>query len=57
MASNLQMVFYRSKKGDVIVKLLYNEQETVIPGLEPFSGPYYRWTELREYLLSRIQEY
>ncbi|MGN0188411.1 MAG: histidine-type phosphatase [Candidatus Cryptobacteroides sp.] len=57
MASNLQMVFYRSKKGDVLVKLLYNEQETVIPALEPFSGPYYRWEELREYLLSRIQEY
>lgn len=54
MASNLQMVFYRSKKGDVLVKLLYNEQETTLEGLDPAVGPYYRWSDLREFLVSKI---
>lgn len=51
MASNLQIIFYRNKKGDVLVKLLRNERETLIPALKPFSGPYYRWSDLREYFV------
>ncbi len=50
MGSNLQMIFYRSKKSDgILVKLLRNEEETLIPALKPFSGPYYKWSDLREY--------
>lgn len=52
MASSLQMVFYKNKKDDIIVKLLYNEKETSIPALKPESGPYYTWSSLKEYLLS-----
>ncbi len=52
MASNLQMIFYRNKKGEVLVKFLFNESETSIPALGP--GPYYRWSLIREYLVSKI---
>ena len=52
-ASNLQMVFYRNKAGDILVKFLYNEQETSLDGLECVSGPYYRWTDVKRYLLER----
>lgn len=52
MASNLQMIFYRNKKGEVLVKFLFNEYETSIPSLGP--GPYYRWSLIREYLVSKI---
>lgn len=49
MASNLQIVFYRSRKGgDVLVKFLYQEQEKKIKGLEPVSGPYYRWDDFKK---------
>ena len=54
MASNLQMVFYRNKKGDVLVKLLYNEKETTIPSLSTYIGPYYRWDDLQKYLKSLL---
>ena len=51
MASNLQWVFYRSWfRKDILVKILFNEQETSIPALGP--GPYYKWTNLRNYLES-----
>ena len=51
MASNLQMIFFRNKKGDVIVKLVYNDKETSIPALKAFCGPFYKWEDLREYLV------
>ena len=52
MASNFQMIFYRNRRGDVIVKMLYNERETMIPALKPWKGPYYKWPELREYFIN-----
>ncbi len=45
-AGNLQMVFYRNKAGEVLVKLYVNEREvrlTTLPG-----GPYYRWEEFKQ---------
>ena len=48
-AGNLQMVFYRNKTGDVLVKLYVNEREvrlTTLPG-----GPYYRWDDLKRTML------
>ena len=49
-ASNLQIVFYRNRKGDVLVKFLANEQETPVPELKAVSGPYYRWEDVKDYI-------
>jgi hypothetical protein len=60
MGSNIQMVFYRNRKGDVIVRLLYNEMDAIIPALKSWDGPFYKWSDLREYLtglVSSIKEY
>ena len=54
MASNLQMIFYRNKKNEVIVKLMYNEKETTILALKTWSGPYYRWSDLKAYFKSLL---
>lgn len=51
MCTNVQMIFYRNRAGDVLVKFLHNEEEKKLAGLEPFCGPYYKWTELRPYLV------
>lgn len=55
MAANLQMVFYAKPGAEVLVKVLFNEVETSIPALGP--GPYYRWSELRGYLASRMKDF
>ena len=55
MGTNLQMVFYQNRKGEVLVKILYNERETRIPAVPTFQGPYYRWDDLKAYLV-RISE-
>ena len=49
------MVFYRDRKDNILVKILYNEKETAIPAVPAFSGPYYRWEDLKAHLV-RISE-
>lgn len=44
-AGNIQLIFYRGRKGDVLVKALLNERETAILGLDGF--PYYKWEDVR----------
>ncbi len=51
MAANIQIVFFRNKKGDIIAKLMLNEHETSIP-VETDIFPFYRWSDLRQYLLN-----
>lgn len=51
MGSSLQMIFYRNKKGNILVKFLYNEKEKSIPALTPYAeGFYYDWDTLRTHL-------
>ena len=58
MACNIQLIFYRPKKGDgdILVKALLNEREVTLP-TQPVSGPYYRWADLRQYYLDKIQKF
>ena len=51
MAANLQMIFFRNRKGDVLVKLVYNDKETHIPAVETVGGTFHRWSDLREHLV------
>ena len=36
------------------VKFLYNESETTLPALTPFSGCWYDWDDVREYFVSLL---
>jgi hypothetical protein len=56
MATNCQMIFYENGKGEVLTKVLYNEKEVLIPGVEPVSGPYYRWNELKAHFIKLCDE-
>ena len=60
MAANIQFVFFAPKKGragDVLVKVLLNEEETTLGALKPVQGPYYKWSEARDYLRKRVNLY
>ena len=49
MATNCQMIFYKNKKNEVLTKVLYNEKEVTFEGIQPVSGPYYKWDDLKAY--------
>lgn len=54
MCSNIQLVFYRNKNGEVLVKVLFNEREVLIGESCPvYSGPYYRWEDFRNFVASK----
>ena len=57
MGSNLQLVFFKKKRGEPLVKIYYNEEETLVRGLEPVQGPYYSWSALKDHFLRRIATY
>ncbi len=44
-AGNFQMVFYKNRAGDVMVKCFINERETSLLNLP--GGPYYPWEEVK----------
>ena len=58
MGCNIQMILYRSKPGDtdVLAKVLLNEREVTLP-LETDCAPYYHWKDVRQYYLTKLEEY
>ena len=59
MGCNVQLVFYRPKKGktgDVLVKALLNEREAYMP-VDTDNWPYYKWQDLRQYYLNKIEKF
>lgn len=56
MAANIQFIFYRNAENDTLVKVLYNERESIIPGLKTVSGPYYKWSDLRQYFIGCLKK-
>ncbi len=63
MGGNVQWVFFRNKKGEVIVKFLLNEEEATLPESVPFykdakgneQRPYYRWEDVKNFYLAKIK--
>lgn len=54
MALNIQFVFYKNKKGEVLVRMMYNEKDMVLP-IESDLAPYYRWEDFKRYAAKRIE--
>lgn len=48
MCANVQMIFYRNKAGNVIVKFLHNENEVGIP-VETDMYPFYNWSDVKAF--------
>ena len=59
MGCNIQLVFYRPKKGktgDILVKALLNEREAYMP-TQTDCWPYYKWQDLRQYYLDKLAKF
>ena len=56
-ASNMQLVFYRSKKAsdDILVKCLLNGREASLP-MATTQYPYYRWSDIRDFYTARCDK-
>jgi len=54
MGASAQFVFFRNASGNILFKLLVNEQEATLP-LAPVQGPYYSWNDFKEHYLPIIR--
>ena len=54
MGCSVQFIFFRNRSGDVLVQVLLNEREARLP-IKAVKGSYYRWTDVRDYYLPRIE--
>lgn len=58
MASNAQLIFYKNKKGDILVKVLFCEREQELDnGLQAIDRYYYKWNDFKQFLLDKINRY
>ena len=56
MASNIQMIFYKGKKGDILVRVMYNEKDQILPLKDQSLAPYYSWEAFKEYYEPKCRE-
>ena len=58
MACNIQLIFYKPKKGqgDILVKALLNEREVSLP-VPTTQYPYYRWNDVRAYWTKKLNDF
>ena len=59
MAGNVQLIFYRHKKGrgPLLVKALLNEKEVTIADLKTDRFPYYKWSDVEQYYRNKLNSY
>ncbi len=55
MGTSLQLIFYKNAQGNILFKVLLNEQEATLP-LDSVSGPYYSWETFREHYTPIVQD-
>lgn len=53
MASNVQIVFFDNKAGDILVKFMHNEKEVHVP-VKTDQWPFYHWNDVKDYYQKRL---
>ena len=53
MASNVQIVFFENKAGDILVKFMHSENEVHVP-VKTDQWPFYHWNDVKEYYQKRL---
>ncbi len=54
MAVNVQFIFYRNKKGDVLVRMLHSERDIRVP-VKTDCYPFYKWSDFRQYCITQCR--
>ena len=53
MATNLKLIFYRNRVGEVLVRAALNDREVRLH-IDGAEGPYYRWEDFEAFCRRRI---
>lgn len=57
LSANIQWIFYKNEaNGKYLLKFLLNEKEVAITGLPVKDFPYYQWTAVRSFYVSKLKQ-
>ncbi|MBR4850092.1 MAG: hypothetical protein IKV09_04095 [Alistipes sp.] len=56
MAANLQIVLYRNKRGEVLVRSLLNERDATLP-IKCATAPFYPWKDFAKYIRANMNRF
>ncbi|WP_297433276.1 histidine-type phosphatase [uncultured Cetobacterium sp.] len=54
MSTNIQWIFYKNDKNDVLVKILHNEKDAELP-IATTMKPYYKWDDVKNFYTSKLK--
>ena len=57
MAATLLLVLYKNKQGDVLFKVVMNENDATLPQFKPVEGNYYRWEDFTAWCRKVMEEH
>lgn len=56
MAANLQVILYRNKRGEVLVRSLINENDAFLP-IKSKTAPFYRWDDFCKFMYDNLKRF
>ena len=54
MSTNIQWIFYKNDKNDVLVKILHNEKDAELP-ITTSMKPYYKWEDVKNFYSNKLK--
>lgn len=54
MSTNIQWVFYKNDKNDILVKILHNEKDAELP-ITTSMKPYYKWNDIKNFYNNKLK--
>nr|WP_306558958.1 histidine-type phosphatase [Cetobacterium somerae] len=54
MSTNIQWIFYKNDKNDVLVKILHNEKDADLP-IATSMKPYYKWEDVKAFYTNKLK--
>ena len=54
MSTNIQWIFYKNDKNDILVKILHNEKDAELP-IATSMKPYYKWDDVKNFYTNKLK--
>lgn len=54
MSTNIQWIFYKNDKNDILIKILHNEKDAELP-IATSMKPYYKWNDVKNFYTKKLK--
>lgn len=54
LSANVQWIFFKNAAGNYLIKIMLNEKDARIKGLNTKAFPYYQWNDVRSFYMQKL---